>query len=462
MSIFTKSTSSDQRISNTLSSGENADVLDEFNNSIGQIKGHEKDSAFLKRFLQLIVIGFTSKKAEMTEIIKTTSLAGTLLQILKNLSAHEENEQVIITAILCSIGALERVKQMAFQAQKDGHACGGDFIIWGESQEKLEELQRVFERSQQEISKQKGQNQEDIKPKEQQRETLVEESDTLRKEMEGFKNAALHKEMKNINQQQSNENEDLILASSDIDTTDKDGKKKKSTQKENEKQQKKDKDNEKELKGKKLKETEKEKDKLDKDKIKAQKGDQSKTMILNESAKLRKIEEEEEEKAEEIIPLKPRLIKHVFEKGVFRVSNKFKGSDNSRRFGFIADGEELFNNIPVQGKNFRAITYDEKKGIIRLGWQEIFRWIPTKAEYRITFEVDLREDAPNHTLRIFYEYEESPILFVNVPKQLKIYLAHDNLPGTKYENIIFQIPKPTKEKTGEYERLIDYNMDLSK
>lgn len=53
-------------------------------------------------------------------------------------------------------------------------------------------------------------------------------------------------------------------------------------------------------------------------------------MILNESAKLRKIEEEEEEKAEEIIPLKPRLIKHVFEKGVFRVSNKFKGSDNSR------------------------------------------------------------------------------------------------------------------------------------
>lgn len=36
---------------------------------------------------------------------------------------------------------------------------------------------------------------------------------------------------------------------------------------------------------------------------------------------------------------------------------------HNKGFGFIADGEELFNNIPVQGKNFRAITYDEKKYI---------------------------------------------------------------------------------------------------
>ncbi|KAA6384603.1 MAG: hypothetical protein EZS28_019873 [Streblomastix strix] len=170
----------------------------------------------------------------------------------------------------------------------------------------------------------------------------------------------------------------------------------------------------------------------------------------------------EEQIEDQIIPLKPRLLGFMFEKRVFRVSNKFIDSMNSRRFGFIAAGEQALGNIPVPGKNFRAITYDEKGGVIRLGWLEVFRWIPTKDEYRITFEVDLRDDVPSNTIRIFHEYNESPIVFVNVPKKLKIYLAHDNLARTKYENKIFEIPKPSKEKIGEYEKVIDYNMDLPK
>ncbi|KAA6310971.1 MAG: hypothetical protein EZS28_056216, partial [Streblomastix strix] len=71
----------------------------------------------------------------------------------------------------------------------------------------------------------------------------------------------------------------------------------------------------------------------------------------------------------------------IFEKAVFRVSNKYINSENSRRFGFIEVGAEVLNNIPITGKDFRAITYDEKEGIIRFGWQEVFRWIPTKDEY---------------------------------------------------------------------------------
>ncbi|KAA6402430.1 MAG: hypothetical protein EZS28_002048 [Streblomastix strix] len=31
------------------------------------------------------------------------------------------------------------------------------------------------------------------------------------------------------------------------------------------------------------------------------------------------------------------------------------------RFGFIADGDEILNNIPIPEKDFRAITYDEKE-----------------------------------------------------------------------------------------------------
>ncbi|KAA6363462.1 MAG: hypothetical protein EZS28_041011 [Streblomastix strix] len=100
----------------------------------------------------------------------------------------------------------------------------------------------------------------------------------------------------------------------------------------------------------------------------------------------------------------------------------FINSENSRRFGFIPVGDELLNNIPVPGKNFRAITYDEKGGTIRIGWQEVFRWIPETDENRkITFELNMRSDVQN-TIRLFFGAEESPIVFVNVPKQLKIYV----------------------------------------
>ncbi|KAA6375133.1 MAG: hypothetical protein EZS28_029340, partial [Streblomastix strix] len=92
------------------------------------------------------------------------------------------------------------------------------------------------------------------------------------------------------------------------------------------------------------------------------------------------------------------------------------------RFGFIAEGDEILNNIPIPEKNFRAITYDEKDGIIRLGWHEVFRWIPTLEGLKIIFEVDLREDIQSNTIRIFCEFEECPIIFVNVPKRLKLYV----------------------------------------
>ncbi|KAA6378697.1 MAG: hypothetical protein EZS28_025777 [Streblomastix strix] len=160
------------------------------------------------------------------------------------------------------------------------------------------------------------------------------------------------------------------------------------------------------------------------------------------------------------MPLKLKSINYIFEKAVFRVSNKYINSENSRRFGFIADGDEILNNIPVAGKNFRAITYDEKEGIIRLGWKEVFRWIPTKEGRKIMFEVDLREDIACNTIRIFCEFEESPIIFINVPKRLKLYFAFDSQPDTKFNHQIFKLPKPTNPKDGEYEKTVEYNMDL--
>ncbi|KAA6322298.1 MAG: hypothetical protein EZS28_054450, partial [Streblomastix strix] len=90
---------------------------------------------------------------------------------------------------------------------------------------------------------------------------------------------------------------------------------------------------------------------------------------------------EEKEEVEETIPQKIKCSTQVFEKMIYRVNNQYFNSQNSRRFGLIAAGEEIKNNIPVPGKNFRAITYDEKEGIIRLGWMEVFRWIPTQDKY---------------------------------------------------------------------------------
>ncbi|KAA6377947.1 MAG: hypothetical protein EZS28_026526 [Streblomastix strix] len=164
---------------------------------------------------------------------------------------------------------------------------------------------------------------------------------------------------------------------------------------------------------------------------------------------------------EKKMPLKLKSINQIFEKAVFRVSNKYSNSENSRRFGFIAEEDEILNNIPIPGKNFRAITYDEKEGIIRFGQHEVFRWIPTKDGLMIIFEVDLHEDIACNTIRIFCEFEECPIIFVNVPKRLKLYFAFDSQPDTNFNHQIFKLPKPTKPKDGDYERVIDYNMDLS-
>ncbi|KAA6358043.1 MAG: hypothetical protein EZS28_046430, partial [Streblomastix strix] len=94
----------------------------------------------------------------------------------------------------------------------------------------------------------------------------------------------------------------------------------------------------------------------------------------------------------------------------------------------IADGAEVFNNIPISNKDFRAITYDEKEGILRLGWLEVFKWnyAPKDSQQPwITFEIDLRDEIEYNTARLFIGSEESPIIFMDVPKKLKIYVAFE-------------------------------------
>ncbi|KAA6390071.1 MAG: hypothetical protein EZS28_014404 [Streblomastix strix] len=277
-------------------------ILDEIRLYISQIRIYETDIEFMKYLLHLVIVAQIKQIKELNEIVKSTSLANTLLQILIDINSPENDELIVVTAILCAIGALDQVKLLA---QNEDCLFGEDFIVWAEldplNSEKEENSQYDSKRHQFEI--------------------------------------------------------------------------------------------------------------------------------------------------EENVILKPVLLGQVFEKKVFRVKNKFIDSINSRRFGFIAAEDEIMNNIPVPGKNFRAITYDEKDGVIRLGWLEVFRWIPSSSKKRkITFELDLQDSIPQTAIRIFYGKEESPILFVNVPKQLKIYLAYDNLPGTKYKNKIFEIPKPSQKK----------------
>ncbi|KAA6385672.1 MAG: hypothetical protein EZS28_018804 [Streblomastix strix] len=135
------------------------------------------------------------------------------------------------------------------------------------------------------------------------------------------------------------------------------------------------------------------------------------------------ISQEDKLKQSELV-LQTKIPQRVFEKNIFRVCCQFSELKNTRRFGFIAEDSEVLNNIPVANKDFRAVTYDDKDGTIRLGWHEIFKWNPTiktNQQQWFTFEVDLREDIPYNTIRLFIESEEAPIIFVNIPKKVKIY-----------------------------------------
>ncbi|KAA6402755.1 MAG: hypothetical protein EZS28_001713 [Streblomastix strix] len=311
-------------------SSDSSAILDEIRLYISQIREYKTNIEFMKYLLHLVIVAQIKQIKELNKIVKSTSLANTLLQILIDINSPENDELIVVTAILCAIGALDQVKLLA---QNEDCLFGEDFIVWAEFDENSNKDQAI----------------------------------------------SLDKYIQQQDQYHQQQITDLL-----------DSEKEENSQSDPKKHQ---------------------------------------------------------SESEENVILEPMLLGQVFEKKVFRVKNKFIDSLNSRRFGFIAAEDEIMNNIPVPGKNFRAITYDEKDGIIRLGWLEVFRWIPSSRKKRkITFELDLQESIPQTAIRIFYGKEESPILFVNVPKQLKIYLAYDNLPGTKYKNKIFEIPKPSQKK----------------
>ncbi|KAA6403460.1 MAG: hypothetical protein EZS28_001014 [Streblomastix strix] len=567
------------------------DIINEIRVLIGQINEHEKDLVFMKRLLHLIVKAYTSHLDEMNEITQSTPLVDQLLHTLRNLTPKEENEQVIIAAVLCSVGALDQLKQMVFLAHREGRTCGGDFIIWGDvniktedqlqtkeqtkqiviqkrqknqaeinslfqnetnvkdtyakdkqgmvnkqsqiqqeyalhqekndenqikeqkmqesessdnEQDKNQKMQSMLEQLQSKIS-QSNELKKDIQAKQAEKEQLNNQSNKLEKEVSEFKGALVHKknvgeviyfsskdkeEQKEqqkdkdrkkkhkINEKNSDmqnlddeDYEDVIATGAESDGNEKETRKlrkesEKEKKKESEKEKEKLKDKEKQIKKEKLNEKQMDKQQQEKDKAKKIKDDQDVEKEQEKEKEKEKYQQNqvEEEKMEEVIPLKTKLLKQIVEKGSYRINNEYFNSENSRRVGIIADGDEVLNNIPVPGKNFRAITYDEKGGVIRLGWLEVFRWVPTQKKHRTTIELDLRDEVPYGTLRLFHETDESPILFINVPKRVKVYFAYDNQPTTKFDPQLFKMPKPTekKYKNGEYEKVIDYNMDISK
>ncbi|KAA6356203.1 MAG: hypothetical protein EZS28_048270, partial [Streblomastix strix] len=62
------------------------------------------------------------------------------------------DQQTLITSLLCLIGALNKVKQMALQAHIEGRKCGGDFIIWCDTQISLDEKALVDQLSKLDIN----------------------------------------------------------------------------------------------------------------------------------------------------------------------------------------------------------------------------------------------------------------------------------------------------------------------
>ncbi|KAA6372508.1 MAG: hypothetical protein EZS28_031965, partial [Streblomastix strix] len=171
----------------------------------------------------------------------------------------------------------------------------------------------------------------------------------------------------------------------------------------------------------------------------------------------------EEKQTQSKLALQIKNPQKILEKGVFRINNYFMNTQNSRRFGMIADGAEVFNNIPISNKDFRAITYDEKEGILRLGWLEVFKWNYSPKDSHqpwITFEIDLREEIEHNTARLFIGNEESPIIFMDVPKKLKIYVAFEPNTDAKNELQLFKILQPSNAKKIPYTKIIDYNMNI--
>ncbi|KAA6387042.1 MAG: hypothetical protein EZS28_017428, partial [Streblomastix strix] len=163
------------------------------------------------------------------------------------------------------------------------------------------------------------------------------------------------------------------------------------------------------------------------------------------------------------VPLLFKVPQKSIEKGIFRVSNLYSESQISRRFGIVAEGSGIFNNVPIIDQDFRAITVDDKDGIIRLGWHEQLKWdlaLSDKSLHWVTLEIDLREEMQHNTVRLFIGNEESPIIFVNVPKKLKIYLSYGKLSGTTNKLQLFEILKQRPCRQGGYTKIIDYNTDL--
>ncbi|KAA6379193.1 MAG: hypothetical protein EZS28_025281 [Streblomastix strix] len=302
--------------------------MEDIRNAIAQMDQHEKDTEFLKRFLHLVIIGYTSNRDEMTKIVKSSPLVNTLLRILKGMGEQEEQLQTIITAILCVAGAMDKVREMVLRARNEGLKCGGNFIVWGEEQKRSEDMTNILQKSKEQQQQQQEQEITTTPGPEINKAVIIDEQIPLNFE-------------ELLNQMNQQENQIGMIPI-------------------------------------------------------------------------------EEKIIQSQLALKAKSPTIILEKYIFRFNNYFMNSQNSRRFGIIAEGAEIFNNIPISNKDFRAITYDE----------EDQPWI--------TLEVDLREEIEHNTVRLFIGAEESPVIFMDVPKKMKIYLSPQE---TLASPLYFQIAK---------------------
>ncbi|KAA6376450.1 MAG: hypothetical protein EZS28_028023 [Streblomastix strix] len=548
--INEEKTKKEENVEQTIVTGS---IMQDISNAIAQIDEHEKDTEFLKRFLHLVIIGYTSHRDEMTKIVKSSPLVNTLLRILKGMGEQEEQLQTIITAILCIVGALNMVREMAIRALNEGHKCGGDFIIFGETQKRMEELILSQTRSNRLVQMEKQILSDEMKlydeeersydEKMQQKEGLVigafkdaiqTKDKQTRRDKERNKlirgdSPYDHEILIDVDYKQKINDSDSFLGS-ESKKHDHDRSKKKDYQKDNKEDEKerrrkeKEKDKEKKEKEKLKKEKEKMKEK-EKEKERYKRDEQRKEEEKIRNKQLEKQQQQQQQQQQQLVSVyqkeqsqlkvneqlqlqqsksvpqtsqPPQLVKpdiiedwkpinfddlliqmnqqeneqipvitdaeivkeaqltlktkvptRVFENGVFRISCQFTKTLNSRRFGVHPAGTEVFSNIPISNKDFRAITYDEKDGVVRIGWHELFRWNPVAKNNQprwISFELDLREEIEHNTVRLFIGSEESPIIFIDVPKKLRIYTAYDFQPETTCSLKPFTIPKPAFAK----------------